>query len=206
MGTVTSGNEAKRTNIRFATFCMNATAKRDVRRSVGKEGLSMRGTWTFYVAEGAPLDMEELRKARRNEQIGRAYRKLVFHNIIPLVARTSILQTLAGIPVSLSETKITHQQLGTSTTTPGDSDTGLITPNAGTRKAISSMAVSADDLNIVCFWAAGEATGTWRELCTFINGTGTSNSGTCFNRAAINVPITASQSLTLDGVVSLSAA
>jgi hypothetical protein len=58
-------------------------------------------------------------------------------------------------------------------------------------------------MTITSFWAAGEATGTWREFGTFINGTGTTNSGVLFSRVAINIPITGSQSLVIDGTVTL---
>lgn len=113
-------------------------------------------------------------------------------------------KAITGGIATVTEIKITHQELGTGTTTPANGDTGLQTPSAGTRKTISSMAYSSNQMNFTSFWAATEATGTWREFALFINGTGTSNSGTLFNHVAINITVGASDALTIDGTVTVS--
>ena len=166
------------------------------------QGVIGRGTWDFYITNGKkPLTKAEVDEIKAGRKIKRAYRRVRFHNLIVDVGLTQLAKILAHIPVALEETYITHQELGTSTAAPAAGNTGLTTPDAATRKAVSSLGWETKKLNITSFWAAGEATGTWREMATFINGTGTSNSGTCFNRAAINVTITAGQSLTVDGTV-----
>lgn len=165
----------------------------------------MTGIWTFYITpDGVPLSMAELATLRRGEKIGRDVRAITYKNIIPTVARQQIAKALTGNISAVTEIKITHQELGTGTNAPANGDTGLQTPSAGTRKTITSMAYSSNQLNLTAFWAATEATGTWREFGSFVNGTGTSNSGVLFNRVAINITVGASDALTVDGTVTIS--
>lgn len=169
-----------------------------------KEKIKMKGVWTFYVTEGTPLTQEELAVLRTGGAIGRAVRVYRYHNLIPTVSRQQIAKALTGNITAVTEIKITHQELGTSTQAPANGDTGLITPTASTRKTITSMAFTTNQMNLTSFWAAGEATGTWREFGLFVNGTATSNSGVLFNRVAINITVAATDALTLDGTVTIS--
>lgn len=162
-----------------------------------KEGVTYHTDWYFFVHEGAELTASEKKSVLSGSDIGRECTVYKHHNIIPTIARQTMLETLAGIPVSLAETTISHQELGTGTTAPANTDTDLETPSVGTKKALSSISVSSNVLNITSFWAAGEATGTWREFGTFINST------VLFNRVAINIAISAAQSLTIDGTITL---
>lgn len=168
------------------------------------EGFVMKGFWRFYITNGTPLSHEELAEIRAGKKNERVIGYFENHNIIPTVARQQVAKALAAQIASEAEIAINYQELGTGTTAPANGDTGLETPDAGTRKAISSLAYSSNLLTITTFWAAGEATGTWREMGTFINGTGASNSGTLFNRIAINVTVGAANALTVDGEVTIS--
>jgi hypothetical protein len=169
------------------------------------EKVGMKGEWDFYITpDGIPLTLAELALIRAGQAIGRAFRHVHYSNIIPTVSRQQIAKAITSNLTTLTEIEITHQELGTGTTAPANGDTGLQTPSAGTRKSISSMAYSANVMNFTSFWAATEATGTWREFCLFINGTGTSNSGTVFNRVAINITVGSSDALTIDGTVTIS--
>lgn len=179
-----------------------------------RESMKMKGErWDFWLIERAvPLMKEEIATIKELIRNGvfNGYWKGhkvtcdTYSNIIPTISRTQILKALANQLAGISDIVINYQELGTGTNTPSNSDTGLQTPAGGTtRKLISSMAVSGIQMNVTSFWAAGEATGTWREFATFIKGTATSNSGTIFNRAAINITISSIQSLTLDGTVTL---
>lgn len=167
------------------------------------EQMGMKGFWRFYITNGTPLTKEELAVVRAGGKCERVVGYFETHNIIPTVAREAIAKALSAQIASKAEIAINYQQLGTGTTAPANTDIGLETPSAGTRKVISSLGYSANLLTITCFWAAGEATGSWKEMCTFINGTATSNSGTCFNRIAINVTVGASNALTVDGEVTI---
>lgn len=164
----------------------------------------MIGEWDFYITpDGKPLTHEELATLREGGNIGRDVRKQHYKNLIPTVSRAQVAKALCGEIASKTEIQISHAELGTSTTAPANGDTGLITPTGATRKAIGSMASSSNIGNFTAFWAATEATGTWREFALFINGTGTSNSGTIFNRVAINVTVSSSDALTIDGTVTI---
>ncbi len=164
----------------------------------------MIGIWTFYITKGTPLTLAELASIKAGESIRRPYRSVTYKNIIPTVARQQVAKALTGNIASTTEIKITHQELGTGTNTPANADTGLQTPTGSTRKSVSSTAYSANQINITAFWAATEATGTWREFASFINGTGTSNSGVLFNRVAINITVGSADAITLDGTVTVS--
>jgi hypothetical protein len=131
--------------------------------------------------------------------IGRYVRMYRTHNIVPTVSRTAMAAALAGQYSLISQIIINYQELGTGTNPPANSDTGLQTPSAGTRKVVSSISQSLNVISITSFWAATEATGTWREFSLFINGTATSNSGTVFNRVAMNITVASTEAMTLDG-------
>ena len=167
-----------------------------------------------YVSAEKELSEAELRKARRvpyhapqwltslivKAMIGRDCNVYKYHNIVPTVARAQVAKALTANIASVNEVKITHQELGTGTNTPANTDTGLQTPSSGTRKVISSLAYSNNVIALTCFWSAGEATGTWKECATFIDG----NSGNIlFNRIALDVTVSASNALTIDGTVTL---
>lgn len=173
--------------------------------------------YRFYVTPLTPCTEDEIRKLKKipfllpawisnilgRALIGRSVQMYKYHNIVPTVSRQQIGKALSGNIASVTEIKITHQELGTGTNSPSNGDTGLQTPTGTTRKSVSSLAYSLNQLNIASFWAAGEATGTWREYAVFINGSGTSNSGVIFNRVAINITVAGSDALTLDGTVTI---
>ena len=163
----------------------------------------MTGIWSFYLTKGTPLTPEELAIIKSGGQISRKYQKIVYKNIIPTVSRQQIAKALAGSITLAAEIKVNFQELGTGTNAPANGDTGLQTPTGTTRKALSSAGFSANQLNLTSFWAVGEATGTWREFGSFINGTSTSNSGVLFNRVAINITVTGADALTIDGTITL---
>jgi len=169
-----------------------------------KENVGFKGNWKFYITKGTPLTMEELKVVRAGGKCDRIIGFFENHNIIPTVARAQMVLALAAQIASEAEIAINYQELGTGTTAPANGDTGLETPSAGTRQAISSLGYSSNLLTITTFWAAGAATGTWKEMATFINGTAASNSGVLFNRIALDVTVGASNALTVDGEVTLS--
>lgn len=132
---------------------------------------------------------------------GKIKSQKTYHNIIPTIAREQLTKILSANVTALSETKIQFQELGTGVTPPSNADTGLETPSGATRKPISSTSYSANVLNVFAFWAAGEATGSWTEFATFIDGTIASNSGILFNHITISVTVAAPDTLTVDGTV-----
>lgn len=167
------------------------------------ENAGMVGEWDFYIAEGDPITKAEIGLIRQGISIGRNYRIHHVKNIIPTVSRQQICKALGGFITSEADIKISHQELGTGTTAPANGDTGLETPTGATRAAISSLGYASNQLNLTAFWAAAGATGTWREFGSFMNGTMVSNSGVLFNRVAINITIAVSESLTIDGTITI---
>ena len=178
-----------------------------------EEKSGMKGEWDFLLSsQSVQREMQRVLNAfgrsaylafvERGVQAG-LIRKVHYSNIIPTVSRQQMCKALTNNIASVAEIAINYQELGTGTTTPANGDTGLQTPSAGTRKSISSSAYSSNQANFTSFWAATEATGTWREFALFINGTGTSNSGTIFNHVAINITVGASDALTIDGTVTI---
>ncbi len=169
--------------------------------------------YRFYVTEKTNLTKREVVKLRSipmfvpnriaevmgGRLIGRSVRMYRTHNIIPTVSRTAMAAALAGVYSLIGQIIINYQELGTGTNAPSNSDTGLQTPSAGTRKVVSSISQSLNVISLTSFWAATEATGTWREFSLFINGTATSNSGTLFNRVAMNITVASTEAMTLDG-------
>ena len=114
------------------------------------EHFKMKGEWDFlFSSTETQAKMREIL-----ESAGRAaylafidagvasglIRKVHYSNIIPTVSRQQICKAITGNIATVTEIKVTHQELGTGTTAPANGDTGLQTPSAGTRKSISSMA------------------------------------------------------------------
>ena len=177
------------------------------------------GRWRLYTTpDGKPLTEKELAKARTIPRItpdskasemlsmliGRAVKVHSYTNVITTAGRQKVNKALAGTISTVSEIKINYEELGTGTTTPAAGDTGLETPAASTRQTISSLGESGSQLNITSFWAAGSATGTWKEYGCFINGTSTSNSGTLFAHVGIDITVGSGDALTIDGTVTQS--
>lgn len=179
-----------------------------------QENIAAKGTFRFITA---PEWAHRLMQYAREDVGHEAFRKVadmlihfgiaeqtVYHNLVVTGGKALLVAALAQDLATVSDLRITHQELGTGTNAPSYADTGLQTPAGGTtRKAVSSLGFSANVLSITSFWAVGEATGTWREYGLFIKGTGTSNSGTLWNRVAINQTVAADKALTIDGTVTL---
>lgn len=151
-----------------------------------EEGAKVKGVWNFTI---------------RDAKTGKIKRVLTYKNIIPTISRTQMTKALAADLSVIEDIEINFHELGTGVTAPANGDTGLETPDAATRGIISSSSAASNVLNLVAFFSAGIAVGTFKEFATFMNGTGTSNSGTLFNRVAIDVTVSVSETLTVDGTI-----
>lgn len=163
-----------------------------------KDNNKWKGVWDCFVTEGTPLTASELSAVKAGKTIGRAFSRQTFHNVITTIGRGQINKAMTGGIASVNEVKLTKQQLGTGTTAPAAGDTSLQTPSAPTLANISSLGYSAEQLNVVCLWAAGAATGTWKELGIFMNDT------ILFSHVGIDVTATAAQAITIDGTITQS--
>ena len=169
--------------------------------------------YRFYVTARVNLTKKEIAQLKRipmfvpdriaewigERMIGRYVRMYRTHNIVPTVSRTAMAAALAGQFSDIAEIEINYQELGTGTTPPANNDSELETPEPTTRKLVSSISQSLNIISITSFWAATEATGTWREFSLFMNGTASSNSGTLFNRVSMNITVASTEAMTLDG-------
>ena len=94
-------------------------------------------------------------------------------NLITYEGFEVIGQILTGTYGSTGE--ITHCALGTSTTAPSTSDTQLGTEVY--RNAVASSAVIDNVTDITAYYSEAETSGTYEAYGTFIDGTGTADSG-----------------------------
>lgn len=157
-----------------------------------------KGVWDCFITEGTPLSLDELSAIKAGKSIGRSFSKQTFHNVITTIGRAQINKAMSGGISSVNEIKLTKQQLGTGTNTPAAGDTALQTPSAPTLANISSASYSNEQQNILCVWAAGAATGTWKELGIFMNDT------ILFSHVGIDITATAAQAITIDGTITQS--
>jgi len=181
-----------------------------------KDQNTWKGQWRFITFENLkdiPPTLFEFLRALPKSMDPRTVEQAILHryglhatvharnNVITFAGREAVNKALAGQITSIDEIKINYEELGTGTTPPAAGDTGLETPGASTRQPISSVAASGNKLNINSFWAAGNATGTWKEYACFINGTATSNSGVIFVHVGIDITVGSADSLVIDGTI-----
>lgn len=101
--------------------------------------------------------------------------------------KTLILQRLIG--TNTYTLNITHGDIGTGTNAPADSDTQLQTAVARIAKATAT--ISANVATIQFFFADVDlANGTYTEFGSFVDGTGSVNTGKIFNRALFGTAYT----------------
>lgn len=174
------------------------------------DNIQIKGTFRFTTSPAwAQKIMQFALKAGRAEYeavvsfftVAGIAHQTIYNNLVVTAGKAILAKGLAQNFAGVDDLKITHQELGTGTTPPAYGDTGLQTPAGSTRKAITSIGYSANVTSITSFWAVGEATGTWKEYGLFIKGTGTSNSGTLWNRVALDQTVASDKALTLDGTI-----
>lgn len=124
-------------------------------------------------------------------------------NIIPTEGREAIGRRLGNIALKANEGMVTYGAVGTGTTTPQNSDTQLETELF--RKLIASASYSANVITIRTFYTTGEANGALKEFGLFgEDASAAANSGTLFQRVNINRTKTASKTLTIESVITIS--
>lgn len=152
-----------------------------------KAGIKIKGVLTIRVMRGDKLIQEVTKK------------NLVVNAGLELLAnRISDATPTSGCLINYIAT-------GTGTNVPNAADTQLQTENA--RKAVSSRTNSGAIAAISTVFNAGEVpTSTLREVGTFIDGTGTANSGTLFARQNVNIAVTALDSVFIDWRITFASA
>lgn len=101
----------------------------------------------------------------------------VLKNLIPTIGRSVLMQRLAGITTYTGI--INYGALGTGSTTPANSDIELQTEVF--RKPVASGSYTDNVAFIDFFFTQADTSGTYTEWGTFIDGTGSANSGQMFS-------------------------
>ena len=94
--------------------------------------------------------------------------------------------------------------VGTGTNAPAETDTTLQTELA--REQTTSQAYSTSTTVCTCatLFAAGDATGTIKEVGIFANGTASADSGTLVSRSAVDITVGALDALFVDWELTMS--
>ncbi len=150
------------------------------------EKVCLKGHWTFTLRNAKTGDIEQI---------------IEKDNIIPTVGRQMIANNLTNVsPTNVM--KITHCALGSSATTPANTDTQLGTETY--RNAIASVTNAANIAYATGFFSATETSGTYAEAGIFSNGTGSANTGVLLSHVAVSITKTTSQTLTIDWTLTIS--
>jgi len=175
-----------------------------------EEKVGITGVFTFVTLaqhlkeelEAALAESREAYLVLRDMLVRGGYAELsTYHNLVTTVGKSAHAAALYTDLASVGALRLTYQELGTGTTAPSYADTGLQTPLGGSRKAITTMGGTGNVVNVTSLWNVGEATGTLKEYGLFRGGTLVSNSGTLWNRVAIDKVVAADKALTVDGTI-----
>lgn len=147
------------------------------------ENLKMYGVWHAVV---------------RDSITGKIVSEHEYKNLVPTVGRSALAKQMTGNETY--DVDVTYFAVGSGTNAPSNSDTTLQTEVA--RKAVTSSTNNNNEASIATFFAATEATGTHRELGAFGDGDATqasasADSGILYSRAATNITVGATETLTL---------
>lgn len=133
----------------------------------------------------------------KTREVKRVHR---YKNLVATVGRSVLAQRLANITTYTGI--INYGALGTSTTPPSNADTQLgsevYRKTAGSNSALNNVAT------ITFFYSSTETSGNYKEFGTFIDGTGTANSGQLFSHVAVDWTKTTSETLTVECTYTIS--
>lgn len=136
----------------------------------------------------------------RDINTGKIKRIYKHKNLVATIGRSVLAQRLANITTYTGI--INYGALGTSTTPPSNSDIQLgaevYRKTVGSNSAINNIAT------ITFFYNSTETSGSYKEFGTFIDGTGTANSGQLFSHVAVDWSKTTSETLTVECTYTIS--
>jgi len=125
-----------------------------------------------------------------------------YKNLIPTVGREAIARRLINEGLKSNESIITYGAVGTDTTAPALSDTTL--GNEIFRKQIASTERVNNTIYIRTFLTTIEGNGDLREFGLFgEDATGTTDSGTLFEKVSINRTKTSSKTLLIESILTI---
>ena len=150
--------------------------------------------------KGQVCIVENITATIRDAKTGEVKRVYKHKNLIATVGRSVLAQRLANI---LTYTGIiNYGALGTSITPPANADTQLGAEVY--RKTVASNSAVANIATIAFFYNTTETSGSYKEFGTFIDGTGTPNSGQLFSHVAVDWSKTTSETLTVECTYTIS--
>lgn len=130
----------------------------------------------------------------RNEENGEILHEVRVDNLVTTVAKSEFVKLLNNESATVN---ITHLAVGTGANNPAVSDTTLQTELARTTIVGSSNVRTNNALTMEFFFPTTEANGAIKEIGVFLDGTGTADTGTLFDRALFDVTKTNQNSLTV---------
>lgn len=179
-----------------------------------KEGASFSGIYTITktfleTEEQQNLDRKITLERNKGNNILPLIRKLnklckteifTVKNILPTAGRTMIMNNLTSATPT-NAPLVNKAELGTGTTTPANTDTGLAI--ATYRNVIASVSNINNVGYVSAFFTATEISGTFSEMGIFSNGGTALGSGVLVSRVLASIVKTTAQTLTFDWTVSL---
>ncbi len=138
----------------------------------------------------------------RDATTGKVKRVKHYHNVVTTLGLNLIAEFIGLNTPSAPILRPNYCAVGTGTNVPAASDTSLQTELD--RTIVASNSASGSVAYITGYFGATDAIGTLQEAGLFIDGTSSANSGTLFNRVAINVTKSSSETLTIDFDITVS--
>ena len=130
------------------------------------------------------------------DQYGNIKEEQIIDNVTTTVGRALVIERMFNATPS-ADLLVNYIAVGTGTTAPVVGDTTLETETA--RKLRVSLANEDNVGSVSTVFAAGDVpTSTLKEVGLFANGTGTADTGTLISRTAIDLPVTALDSVFID--------
>jgi len=155
----------------FRCYDMSSSEAQAVERSIQRH-IDARDTMPVIQYQETYKELTELLKPYMT-------REKVVKNLITTVGRSALAQRLAGTTTYTGT--INYGALGSSSTAVANSDTQLGTEVF--RKVVASASYTTNVAFIDFFYSKADTNGTYNEFGTFIDGTGTANSGQIFTHA-----------------------
>ncbi|MFC1511635.1 hypothetical protein ACFL5H_00370 [Candidatus Latescibacterota bacterium] len=159
----------------------------------------MGDVYVGVIAVGEKLKVSGIHRINLRHVRTGFVRSFVIRNIVVSTGKNMLAKRLAGEGNSCD---LTYAAVGTGTTAPAPGDTTLETELF--RKQITQRSAVGNQVLVTVYFGPLEANGSLTEYALFgEDASGTPDSGTMFNRAAINVNKTSSYTMTIDSTLTV---
>lgn len=155
----------------FRTYDMSSKKAQDLEAEI-KQLVETRHLWNPATHRAKYIELVGQMKKYMTKEV-------VVKNLIATVGRSVLAQRLANTTTYTGI--INYGALGSSATAPANGDTQLTTEVF--RKVVASSSYTTNVAFIDFFYSKSDTNGTYNEFGTFIDGTGSANSGQLFTHA-----------------------